>query len=306
MGKPEKRVDNSDNVAYTRKQLVEHYGEKKADKIWEAAGKRAEWAGGSGAAPKAKAKAKVKAKAKAKVAKPEPEAPEEPFHLTYFGVMAKGLAPALVAEMSGRPFKSTVIKDPATEWGGESGLKASGKCPFGQLPLLEVPARGKTPGQNIAQATAICNYIARIAKRKSGLEGNGAAEYAMSQMLMAEGEDLYSGMGKNQTTMMVKEYGPPNKNPKEAAQKWWAENVKEQMQHLEKIITSTEGPGFTKSGTTVGEVYLFSMLHQMKLVKGDVLDGTKGLLAWYEATTAHPSVAKVLDAGEYKQYFMDH
>merc|ERR1711920_629985 len=122
---------------------------------------------------------------------------------------------------------------------------------------------------------------------------------------MGEGEDLYNGLGKNQTTMFVKEYGG-GKNTKEAAQKWWAESVPEHMQNLEKIITSTEGPGFTKSGTTVGEVYLFAMLHQMKLVKGGVLDGTKGLLAWYDATKAHPSVAKVLDADEYKQYFMDH
>jgi len=293
MGKAEKRVDNTDGVAYSKAQLVEHYGEKKGNKVWEAAGNRGE--------PKAKVKAKAKAK--------DEKAPDEPFHFTYFGVMAKGLAPALVAELSGRPWTATTFKDPATEWQGDGGLKATGKCPFGQVPLLEVPARGKQPALNIGQATAICSYISRVAKRKSGLEGNGVAEHAMSQMLMAEGEDLYNAMGKNQTTMFVKEYGGA-KNSKEDAQKWWAGAAKEQLAMLEKLLASTEGPAFTKGGTSVGEVYLFSMLHQMKLVKGNILDDTKGLLAWYDATKANPSIAKVLNnesvAGEYKQYFMDH
>lgn len=300
--KAEKRVDTTDGEAYSKAQLVEYYGEKKADKIWEAAGKRKE------TAPAGKAKAKAKAKVKAKEAKPK--VPEQPFHFSYFGVMAKGLAPALVAEMSGRAWTATTFKDPATEWGGENGLKATGKCPFGQVPLLEVPARGRTPAQNIGQATAICNYIARIATRKSGLEGNGAAEYAMSQMLMAEGEDLYSGMQKNQTTMFAKEYGVGGKASKEDGKKWWAEAAKTQIAALEKLLATAEGPAFTKGGTSVGEVYLFSMLHQMKLVKGDILDDAKALLAWYDTLKGNANVAKVLNnesaGGEYKQYFMDH
>lgn len=65
MGKrAEKRVDTTDGVAYTKAQLVEYYGEKKGDKIWEAAGKRAEKANQGGPAGKAKAKAKAKVKAK--------------------------------------------------------------------------------------------------------------------------------------------------------------------------------------------------------------------------------------------------
>mmetsp|Transcript_59453 Transcript_59453/g.94403 ORF Transcript_59453/g.94403 Transcript_59453/m.94403 type:complete len:301 (-) Transcript_59453:204-1106(-) len=66
MPKAKKVVDNTDGVAYTKKQLIEYYGEKKANKIWEAAAKREE------AAPKAKAKVKAKAKAKVK-AKKEPK-----------------------------------------------------------------------------------------------------------------------------------------------------------------------------------------------------------------------------------------
>jgi len=295
MGKAARRVDTADGVAYTERELIEFYGENKGNKIWEAAGKRA--------APQAKAKVKVKATAKAK-------APEEPFHLTYFGVMAKGLAPVLVAELSGRPWTATTFKDPATEWRGESGLKATGKCPFGQVPLLEVPARGKVPAQNLGQATAICNYLARIAKRKSGLEGDNASEYAMSQMLMAEGEDLYNGLGKNQTTVFAKEYGVGGKASVEDSKKWWAESVPEHISALEKLLASTGGAAFTRVGTSVGEVYLFAMLHQLKLVKGSILDDAKALSAWYDATKANASIAKVLNGeaacGEYVQYFVDH
>jgi diketogulonate reductase-like aldo/keto reductase len=53
MGKTKKVVDYTDGVAYTKAQFTEFYGEKKANKIWEAA-KRAE------EAPTAKAKAKEK------------------------------------------------------------------------------------------------------------------------------------------------------------------------------------------------------------------------------------------------------
>jgi len=306
MPKTEKRVDSADGVAYSKKQLVEYYGEKKAEKIWEAAGRRA----AAAPEPKAKAKAKAKVKAKAKAKAAAPKIAEEPFHLTYFFVMAKGLAPALVAELSGRAWTATAVTDMATQWAGETGLKASGKCPFGQLPLLEVPARGKMPAQNIGQSVAICNYIARIAKRKSGLEGDGSQEYAMSQMLMAEGEDLYHALQKNQTTAFAKEYGKDGKVTKEESKKWWTEAAKNQIAMLDKLVSSTEGSAFTKGGTSTGELYLFAMLHQMKLVKGDILDDAKALLAWYDATKANASVAKVLSGesaiGELKQYFMEH
>ncbi len=58
--------------------------------------------------------------------------------------------------------------------------------PFGQLPILEAD------GLTIGQSTAIANYVARRAGK--ALEGESDAEFAMSQMLMAEGEDLYAAM----------------------------------------------------------------------------------------------------------------
>jgi len=60
MAKAKKVVDKTDGVAYTKAQFIEFYGEKKANKIWDAPANNAE------AEPKAKAKAKAKVKAKAK------------------------------------------------------------------------------------------------------------------------------------------------------------------------------------------------------------------------------------------------
>ena len=59
------------------------------------------------------------------------------------------------------------------EW---SKLKPT--TPFGQLPLMTMP-----DGAQIAQTVAIINVIAKMA----GTEGTGS-DFAMSQMLIAEGE----------------------------------------------------------------------------------------------------------------------
>merc|ERR1712113_791466 len=111
-----------------------------------------------------------------------------------------------------------------------------------------------TGGLVIGQTTAICNYIGRA----SGLEGKDDQEFAMSQMFVAEGEDLYAMMQKYQPTKFVKEKAEDNK-------KFWAEVVPAEFKKLEGILSKTDGPGFTSS-PTVGELYLFAQLHQMVLV----------------------------------------
>lgn len=101
----------------------------------------------------------------------------KPLELRYFTVLAKGLGPALVLEYSG------------LEWLGSKGLGFTRDmwpalkpgCPFGQLPLLVT-----ADGTQIAQTTAIMNYVGRLA----GTEGD-LNEFALSQMLMAEAEDIY-------------------------------------------------------------------------------------------------------------------
>lgn len=65
-------------------------------------------------------------------------------------------------------------------------MKAEGKLPFGQVPYLE------HDGIAIAQSGAIARYIAKI----GNLNGINDAEYAKSEMLIAEMDDLMNAMTK--------------------------------------------------------------------------------------------------------------
>lgn len=106
--------------------------------------------------------------------------------LIYFPVMAKGLQLACIAEMSGLPWSGFTTEEEGPKSWGE--IKASGIAPFGQMPLLKTPS-----GQVLGQSVAIANYIAKMAG--PALEGESNNDYALSQMLMAEAEDIYSLLG---------------------------------------------------------------------------------------------------------------
>merc|ERR1712113_850527 len=95
-----------------------------------------------------------------------------------------------------------------------------------------------TGGLVIGQTTAICNYIGRA----SGLEGKDDQEFAMSQMLVAEGEDLYALMQKYQPTKFVKEKAEDNK-------KFWAEVAPAEFAKLEGLLATTPGDTFTPKPT---------------------------------------------------------
>jgi glutathione S-transferase len=160
---------------------------------------------------------------------------------SYFPLFAKGLQPTLCLAVSGAEWEGNPVG--MEDWGA---MKKTGVCPFGQLPILQTPS-----GAVFGQSTAICNYISKV----GGLEGKDAVEFGVSQMCMAEGEDLYAAMQKHQDTMFVKD-----KIPKDENAKFWAENVPGHFEKLEKLVGST---GFTSSGTTGGELYLFGMMFQV-------------------------------------------
>lgn len=225
---------------------------------------------------------------------------DAPMKLTYFPVMAKGLGPALVCEFSGLPWVGP--KDLGFTMEGWGDLKASGKCPFGQLPLLEAD------GLNIGQCLAIVNYVGK----KAGTEGKFPEEFTMSQALIAEAEDLYSSLQKVQPTIFQKmetvgRDGFSKKGDQEALNKFWVTWVPEQLKNLEALLG--DKAAFTSTGQTVGELYLWAMLHQMKLVKADMFAATPKLGSFYEALEQEPRVQKVLKGestyGEWKQYFIN-
>merc|ERR1712151_705246 len=136
--------------------------------------------------------------------------------------------------------------------------------------------------------------------KAGGIEGKDLEEFTMSQMLIAEGEDLYNLMQKYQPTKFVKEKSEDNK-------KFWAEVAPAEFKKLEDILAKAPGDAFTTSKTTVGELYLFAMLHQMVLVAPECLAATPGMQKFYDTTKALPGVVKVLKGdsafGAMEQYF---
>jgi glutathione S-transferase len=167
---------------------------------------------------------------------------------------------ALVAlEVTGQPYKFTAVGD---DW---SSLKPS--CPFGQLPIL------KDEGRTIAQSGAILRYIARKAK----IEGNTDQDFAVSEELLQEAEDIFVHFVK------AKNGGA------EAADKFtkgFTDFLPKQLAYLGRLL---KGDKFT-SELTIGELSLFANLKQIVHIATNVLKGYK-IEAFYNRVLALPAVA---------------
>ena len=188
------------------------------------------------------------------------------YELRYFPLNAKGLGPSLVLQHSG------------LKWSGNRDLPFSidehwaalkPTTPFGQLPLLSCPAIGL----NLAQTTAIINYVGRVA----GTEGATDAAYAMSQMLIAEAEDIYNMMNKF-LPMLYKQLSTDSiitsKGTRADYDKFFLELLPAQLEKLEKLspfVARTQeraSGGSSKRAYTFlpGELHLFSMLYQLAMI----------------------------------------
>lgn len=217
--------------------------------------------------------------------------------LTYFPVMAKGLQLALIAELSGMKWEGkTMESEGPNSW---PVIKASGVSPFGQMPILETP-----DGITIGQSTAIADFIGH----KAGMQGNGDRDFALCAMCLAEGEDLYSMLiGAELARWKPQEL---RKTKTEVQENLFKESGPAHFANLEKLCGSPTG--FTSTGKTYGEIYLFGMLYQWTLVGGaDILVRYPKLNAWFHGLAANALVKKVIagDGGisnfRLGQYFMN-
>ena len=221
-----------------------------------------------------------------------------PLELRYFKGFAKGLGPALVAEYSGLEWKGN--KDlgfhAATQW---PELKP--QCPFGQMPLLTL-----ANGHKISQTSAIINALGKL----SGIEGERRT-FAVSQMLLAEAEDVYQLMQKALPSQLddgtILQLGAAPKGTREDYDAFWSEALPEHLGYLEELCSAGEG-----FDNTPGSLYLFSMLYQLALIEPDLFapgsTACAELSAWYQSTLAADLTQKVLagnsSAGEFAQYFL--
>jgi len=246
-------------------------------------------------APKAKAKAKVKARAKAKKESEEQtyKAKREPVKFMYFPLWAKGPAIAIALEHSG------------IDWVGEfpadwKSIKAT--TPWLELPTLDVPGIGL-----IGHEGGILNYIG---KRSKKMEGYNMADFLTSQQLYGEAEDIYKRLGLIKGGQMTEEEQTAFWNNEDATTHNKFFGIKVFLGLLDKFYTKCNaGDGkYTKSGITVGECKLFTMLHACKLIKDDCLENYAGVKAFYERFSKLEKTEAVLNGtgkmpGTFNKYF---
>ncbi|KAJ1628886.1 hypothetical protein T492DRAFT_874277 [Pavlovales sp. CCMP2436] len=166
-----------------------------------------------------------------------------------------------------------------------SYFPASGKCLFGQMPILET-----------AEGVVIGQYIF----------GSGDADLAKFQMCFAEGEDIYALLlGAGCSGGSAEARGAKAVDQAEL----FAELLPAHVAYLEALCSA--GGGFTSTGATCGELYLVGMLLQVTLAApagGAILDAHPKLKAWFTTTMARPGVKSVLEGksaiGKMDAYFV--
>ncbi|OLQ09190.1 Glutathione S-transferase 1 [Symbiodinium microadriaticum] len=215
---------------------------------------------------------------------------------TYFPLWAKGPAVALALQHSGLEWEGAFPDDWKT-------LKP--KTPFLELPILE------TPSGTIGHELAILNYIGQQSQR---MAGHDLTEFAVSQQLLSQAEDMYQKMVKLSLQLKTEQI-----TGEEAAAFWTDEDeqthnrnfgAKVYLKLLEAFYKSSGGTGgkFTSSGITVGECKLFSTLHAMKLAKDDILADYAELSGFYDRFAAEAATQAILKGegkmpGTFNQYF---
>ena len=181
----------------------------------------------------------------------------------YWGIKARAQLAILVAAYAGQE----LIWNKEPDW---PGLKPA--TPFGQLPFLE------DGDVKIAQSGAIARYLGR----KFGLQGESDADFAQSEQLIEESQDIFTAVAKAQ-------YSP---NKAEAYTEAFATEVPKHFELLEKLL---QGDKFT-SATTTGEIAIFGVINIILDLEAGALANFPGLQAFYNRIAANPGVAAYIAA----------
>ena len=253
--------------------------------------------------------------------------------LTYFPLWAKGPGPALALAHSGLEWRGAFPADwpalkPTTTWS--------------KLPLLEVRAsasdelltvRPLSANQvldffvltasldlsltvsQIGHELAILAFIGRVAPAMGG-ESDG--EWAASQQIMCECEDIYAKLTKYQPTTRQ----PVKCAPDELRALWTAtdssvhnrdQGLQLNLANLDAFAARAGHRGSSlaspQASATVGACKLFSTLHALVLIEPEVLRAHERLDAFYDRFAELAPTRAVLDdggamPGAFAQYFV--
>ena len=203
---------------------------------------------------------------------PAAEAGEKKVRLTYFPLKG-GVMPIVVAlEVHGIAWE--VRKVEFADW---PTFKASGDLPFGQLPILETEDAGM-----IAHVSAIMSYIT---EKSEAAGGKDLREKTLSKMIHEGVRDILSAMRDSQPTVFNKT------TDKAVYDKFWDETLPTKLGCLEKMLDGKAK--YTESGTSVGELALFTCLEVARSLNDKCLDASPNLKTFYERIEGIEAVKNV-------------
>ena len=185
-----------------------------------------------------------------------------PLKLYYFNIKARNYIAVVLAQAANLPIELIKVDDMST---------IKDKLPFGQLPYLE---HGDIC---IAQSGAIQRYIAKIGH----LEGDSIEDFAKSEQLLAQAEDLWVGMAKT------------NGN-NDAMNEYFEGDWKTQCSYLEKLIPDGE-KYFIPSKRVAGGYAIASMLEIANCLDPSALESFPKLAAFYAEMVTSPAFEGIKD-----------
>jgi len=192
---------------------------------------------------------------------------------SYFPLKARGFPILLALEVGGVDYEAEIVQ--MADWGA---MKASGVCPFGYLPLLTL-ADGTTVNET--------NACAMAAGHLGGINGDSPKDFSISAMLACKSAEVFTELTNVQPTMFTVQNWSAEKLP---AYEEFKGKFEGYLAFFEKMVTDAK---FTTTGTTVGELQLFSTLfHYDACGFKTIGDLPVGVKAFYERLLAHPAVAK--------------
>ena len=159
--------------------------------------------------------------------------------LSYFPLRARGELARALLDVGNIDYVDDVI--PFDQW---PSRKAN--FPYGQLPVLS------WDGHDIAQSSAICQFIAR----KAGLAGNTDMQIAMADMVVMATVDLIQDYFKARFCKNEAE-------KKEQIDEWATKKLPTYLEKTEALLKKHGGQFFTNNGLSIADLAVFLALERM-------------------------------------------
>lgn len=204
------------------------------------------------------------------------------YKLTYFNIRARAEPIRIAFAYAGVEYEDIrITKDPAEkEW---LPFKKTGKCPFGQIPILEVD------GTTLAQARTILRYVAR----EVGLAPKDSLQLARAEMIIDKLNEL-----ENAKVCAILE--PDQAKKEQLAKKFHEETLIQGLGELEKLAAANKpNVWFVGDKMSHADIDLFAFLNSYfvggKLELPSQLQGYTRLSNLYNAVKEEPKIRAWLE-----------